>query len=119
MVDKWKGVIVAEGLLEPSLINGFEVFRARISKTELDVGDGKTSRWHIYHVYATETQICEMSTQIRPGWYAHFWKGDSLQVIFRDRKFRVQIHDKSTWKPPIEYGRSIGIPEKELDFPTD
>jgi hypothetical protein len=27
--------------------------------------------------------------------------------------------DKSAWKEAIEHGRAQGIPEDELDFPTD
>ncbi len=117
--DRLKGIVISEGLEEPSLISDFEVFKARISKKDLELGEGKRGRWHLYHVYATSSQIDSLIGQLRPGWYCHFWQGESLMVVFRGKKFRMMARDKSTWKEAIAYGRSVGIPEVELDFPTE
>jgi hypothetical protein len=120
MDSKWKGVIISESLEEPSLLNEFDVCKARISKQdELINDDGTRGRWHLYWVYATEKQIDSLSDQIKKGWYAHFWKGEKLIAVFRGKKFDLQANDKSTWKETVEYGKSIGIPEEQLDFPID
>jgi len=38
----WKGIIIAEGLEEPSVINEFDVYKARISKQDEFIdGPGK------------------------------------------------------------------------------
>jgi len=116
--DRWKGIIIAESLEEPSLISDFEVFRAKISEKDLDLGEGKQGRWHLYYVHPTSSEISAVSSQIKPGWYCHFWRGNNLVVVFRDKKFEMLADDKSTWRDAVEYGRSIGIPEKQLDFPT-
>jgi len=115
----WKGIIVSESLSEPSIISEFEVFKATISKKELDLGEGNKGRWHLYHVYATDSQLDALQTMIKRGWYAHFWRGKDLVVIFKGRRFEMRADDKSSWKDAIEYGLSVGIPEKELDFPTE
>jgi hypothetical protein len=117
--DRWRGVIISESLEEPSLIDEFEVFRATISKKDLDLGGGKQGRWHLYHVQATDSQINSLPGQIKPGWYCHFWRENDLVVVFPGRKFEMSAMDKSTWKDAVEYGRSIGIPDEELDFPTE
>ena len=119
MNSKWRGVVISEGLLEPSLVNDFEVYKARVSKEDLDLGEGKRGRWHLYHVYATESQIERLATQVRPGWYCHFWQGKNLMVVFPGKRFDLKTDDRSTWKEAVEYGKSFGIPENELDFPTD
>ena len=67
---------------------------------------------------ATEPQIESLLTRVRPGWYCHFWRGKSLTVVFPGKKFALKADDRSTWREAVEYGRSIGIPEGELDFPT-
>jgi hypothetical protein len=36
---KWKGIIIAEGLEEPSVVNEFGVYRARISKQDEPLDD--------------------------------------------------------------------------------
>jgi len=75
MTGRWKGVIISEGLEEPSLLNGFDVYRARISKNDQPIDDrGHKERWHLYWVRATDKQIEALSSQIKDGWYAHFWK---------------------------------------------
>jgi hypothetical protein len=116
LTEEWKGVIISESLKEPSLINHFKIFRARISKEDLVLGRGRRGRWHLYYVYATDTQINGLLNQIKSGWYCHFWQGNDLTVVFRGKKFNMLTNDKSTWRYAVEHGRSIGIPEKELDF---
>lgn len=49
----------------------------------------------------------------------HFWQEQDVIAVFKDRKFEFNYDDKSTWKPVIEYGLSLGIPKEELDFPID
>ena len=118
MRNKWQGVLISESLIEPSRINSFEVFKAAISRRDLGLGGGKKGRWHLYHVYATDSQVAKLMRQIKPGWYAHFWRGKALTVVFLGRRFLMDTDNKSTWRKAVEYGRSIGIPENELDFPT-
>ena len=101
------------------MINHFEVFKARISREDLDLGGGERGRWHLYYVHATSSQINSLPRRVKPGWYCHFWRRDDLLVVFRGMKFHMLISDKSTWKDAVEYGLSIGIPEKELDFDLD
>jgi hypothetical protein len=49
------------------------------------------------------------------GFYFHFYKGDDLIIIFKERIFRVKT-DMATWKEVIEYGKTLNIPAKQLDF---
>lgn len=95
MNDRWKGVIISESLEEPSTVDNFEVFKARISKKDLDLGEGKRGRWHLYYVYAREQQINGLLSQVKRGWYCHFWWRNYLVVVFRDKKFEMLANDKS------------------------
>src|SRR6266704_2190264 len=116
----WKGIIIAEGLEEPSVINEFDVYRARISKQDELIDDqGNKERWHLYWVRATDKQVETLTSRIRNGWYAHFWKGRKRLVVVRGKKGGLQAKEKSTWKEAVEYGKSVGIPEEQLDFPTN
>ncbi len=120
MNGKWKGIIISESLEEPSMLNEFDVYKARISKRdELIDDEGTRGRWHIYWVYATDKQIETLSNQIKKGWYAHFWKDQKLLAAFRNKKFEFRAKDKSTWREAVEYGKCLEIPEEQLDFPTE
>jgi hypothetical protein len=49
--------------------------------------------------------------------YAHFYSGHELIVVFREKTFHI-TSDKSTWTEAQAYGKSIGIIKKQLDFLT-
>ena len=108
---KYIGVVIAESLADQSIINGFEVFKIHISSDE--------DRWHMYWVKVNESDLTLIQKNfLDGGWYAHFANADSDEgvVVFRDKMFRMKKSDPSTWTGAIEFGRSIGIPEEQLDF---
>ncbi len=81
--------------------------------------DGHFGRWHIYHVMCSKTEIDKLQPHILNSWYAHFWEGNKIIVVYNDRQFEIMKDDRSTWKEAIEHGGAQGIAEDELDFPTD
>jgi len=119
-VRDWKGAIIAEGLNDPAVINKFCVYEARISRDGLPVDyKGNVGRWHIYKVRCSREEIDALKPFIINGWYAHFWKRDKIVVVYGDKLFELKRYDKKTWKDALEHGKAQGIPEKELDFPTE
>jgi hypothetical protein len=48
-------------------------------------------------------------------YYAHFYRGTELIVVFRNRVFRVNT-DRGTWQEAIAYGKALGIAGRQLDF---
>jgi len=116
----WKGGIIAEGLSDPMIINKFSIYGASISKEGMPIDyKGNVGRWHSYDVKCSKKEIDTLQRYIMPGWYAHFWKGNKIIVVFNDKQFQLDKNKKSTWKEAIEHGKKQGIPENELDFPTE
>jgi hypothetical protein len=116
----FKGVIIAEGLDDPTVINKFVIYKAIITKDGVPIDyEGHLGRWHIYHVMSSKEEIDKLQTHILKGWYTHFWKDDKIIVVYNDKQFEILKDDKSTWEKAIEHGRLQGIPENEFDFPTD
>lgn len=76
-------------------------------------------RWHLYWIQADEEVISAVQREAKRGWYAHFWKGDRLLVVYEDATFDVSRSDRSSWLPAIEHGEHQGIPRDELDFVTE
>lgn len=75
------------------------------------------SRWHIYWISCGPADIDRIRAELKPWrWYAHFWRGGDMIVIYHDARFRVDRVDRSTWTPAIEHGRGKGIPDEQLDF---
>ena len=115
----FKGIIIAESLIDPTVINSFTVFGAEITRADKAIDyEGNIGRWHLYSVMCSREEINELQPHILHGWYAHFWKGDKIIVVYNDMQFEVDKNDKKTWKEAIEHGRNQGIPANELDFVT-
>jgi hypothetical protein len=117
---RWKGVIIAESLRDPTILNQLSVYRAMISNDELEIDDqGTRGRWHLYWVVVSDDQIDTVQGQLRAGWYAHFWEDDRLLVVFPEARFEMSRTDQATWQAAIAHGLAHGIPADELDFLTD
>jgi hypothetical protein len=116
----WRGVVVAEALRDPALINDLRVSRVLITGEGQPLDDdGAVGRWHIYWVDVTDEEITRVQAATGHGWYAHFWQGDRLLVTYADARFELSRHDQSTWQPAIDHGLGQGIRREWLDFPTD
>ena len=119
MTRNWKGAIIAEGLSDPTVINNLSVYKAHITKDNMEIDyEGNIGRWHIYHVKCSREEIDALQPYIIRGWYAHFWAQDDIIVVYNDRQFEVK-KDRSTWKEAVDHGKAQGILENQLGFPTD
>ena len=50
------------------------------------------------------------------GWYADFTVGDDHVVVFAGRVFRYAKGDQAGRAAAVEYGRSAGVPDHQLDW---
>ncbi len=108
----YKGTIVEESLADNRVLNDLVVTKFRISKDE-----NPADRWHLYTVKVTMDDIQKVSQYIKPGkWYMHFWNGDNVIAVFKDKVFEFKYSQKETWRDAFDYGRSLGIPEEQLSF---
>ena len=76
----------------------------------------------LHDVLVSEEQIKSLGKYFNDGpWYMHFWipRQDSAIVVFKDKIFEINLSDKFTWGKAVSYGKSINIPEEQLDFLTD
>lgn len=112
------GCVIGESLRDPTLINRLQVCKAWISPDEvLSDEHGTMSRWHIYWISCGTVDVDRIQRELKPWrWYAHFWRGNEMIVIYSDARLEMNRADRSTWVPAIEHGRSKGVPDEQLDF---
>jgi hypothetical protein len=110
-MDKWKGCIVEESLNDNRVLNNIEIIKVIITQEEKP-----EKRWHIYNSLLSEEEIKKIHSHLKQSWYMHFWKDNKMMVLFKGKRFILDIKDKNTWKEAIGYGLSIGIPKEQLDF---
>lgn len=103
-----KGTIVENSLADKSILKSLKVEHT-----------WKSSNWTLHSVLIKPEQLSELAHSLADGpWYTHFWElgKDSIHVVFKDRQFEIDARDKSTWDQAIAYGKTLGIPEEQLDF---
>lgn len=104
----YKGTIVENSLADKNILQ-----EIKITKT------WQSSDWILHDVLVNEDQIPTLSQNLDNGpWYIHVWKPgtDDVKVIFKNKIFDIKHSNKSTWKDAVAYGKSVGIPEEQLDF---
>jgi hypothetical protein len=105
----YKGKIVLESLEDKNLVNKMQILGTEIA------GD-----WTIYTILISKSEIENLASYIKQGpWYAHFWHGNEVLAVFRDKIFKFFHNQERSWRETIGYGISIGIPKKKLDFPIE
>ncbi len=110
-----RGTVVEESLVDNRFLNELDILSVRISSAEKP-----EDRWHLYQVRMTIEQIEHLAKQLKPEkWYAHFWDDENIYVVFPGKTFLMSRDDKSTWTDAVSYGKSIDIPEEQLDFLID
>lgn len=110
-MQNYIGTIVAESLIDKSVLDGLKITRSEVSHT---LG------WHLFTVDVSAQEIQKLSQNIESNkWYMHFWKDRNVIAVFKDKTFEFNYDDKESWKPAIEHGLSIGIPKEQLDFPIE
>lgn len=114
MQKDYIGIIIKESLTDANVLDTLQVVS---NHTETDQ-DNPDDTWHLYNVMVTKDEISNLQTYLERigGWYMHFWKGEKVIVVFRDKLFEIDYDDKSTWKEAIDYGLSVGVPKEQIDF---
>ena len=108
---RYKGCIIEESLTDNRVLNNIKTFKIRITSE-----DNPQKRWHIYDSIVSETQINYIHKYLKQGWYMHFWDKNKMIVLFKDKKFILDVNKADAWKNAIDYGLSIGIKKEQLDF---
>jgi hypothetical protein len=107
----YKGTIIENSLSDKSILT-----KVKIEKTY------QSDDWILHDIFLDAEQIPQLSKYIADGpWYIHLWEHgkDDVKIVFKEKIFEIKFSDKTTWGEAITYGKSIGIPEEQLDFVID
>ena len=110
----YTGLVIGESLTDELILNMVHIRAMKITPEQ-----NPSDRSHIYKVGASEDDIAKISSILKTGYYAHFWKGsngDEMLVVFKDKIFQIDHNDKTTWRDATQYGLVHGIPADKLDF---
>ena len=109
-MKNYHGIIVDISQQDKSIFDKLKILGSKKS----------SSGWILYKIEVSPEEINKIIEQLQQNmvvepFYCHFYRDNELVVVFKERVFRV-TSDKYTWDEAVEYGKSLGIPEEQLDF---
>src|SRR3989344_934830 len=112
IIHMYHGIVLDLEFKDPTFPEKFKVFAKRKSTT---------NDWILYGVEIPDKEISQSISKIQENmrddepYYAHFYSDNEMLVVFKNKIFKVKPHN-STWRPIINHGRSLNIPEEQLGF---
>jgi hypothetical protein len=120
-----KGTLLAESLRVGAELHIAGLRLTRLSRRDVSasVSADQPSVWTFLNFEADEDAADALAQALARclladgGWYADFTVGDEEHVVvFADRIFRYRRGDLAGRAEAVEYGRTVGVPEHQLDW---
>ncbi|GAA5135278.1 hypothetical protein GCM10023320_64500 [Pseudonocardia adelaidensis] len=116
--------ILAESLRPGAVLEVPDLRVARMWREDVSAsaGPGQPPVWTLLDVEAPDERAGELADALAAaisaegGWYADFRVGGDHVVVFAGRSFRYRRGDEPARAHVVGYGRSVGVPEHQLDW---
>lgn len=120
----YQGVIIAESLEDSSVLDHIKIISTEVEPIE----DGHQTPWlkqwtlHTVEISADQAEATAqaisqaLDREHGGSWYADFKNDQNHYIVFRGKVFQVDRTKPEQYKTVKEYGRTLGIPEAQLDF---
>lgn len=118
------GTLIAESLRVGAVLDDLGLTVRKISRADVgDVDAGQPLTWTFFEFEAADEdapRLAEaLSESLDPsvGWYCDFRTAAETFVVFGGRVFRYPRGDRAARSEAEAYGRSVGVPDSQLDWP--
>jgi hypothetical protein len=118
------GTLVAESLRVGAELDGIGLVTRKISRVAVrDPAAGQPAAWTFIEFEAADSDAGRLSTALaavldEPGWYVDFRSPAETFVVYSGRVFRYPRGDSSGRAEATAWGRTRGIPDRQLDWPA-
>jgi len=107
----YHAVVIEESLGNKEVLKDFKILETKIGE------DWKLDILEIPDVDDAIAKIQPAMVKDQPYYFHIFDEGKTLVIVFRQKVFRVDPNDISTWSEVAEYGsKELNIPIDQLDF---
>jgi hypothetical protein len=116
--------IIAESLRPGAVLEVPDMRVVRVWREDVaaSTGPGQPPIWTLFDIEAPDDRAGELADSLAAallaegGWYADFEVGADHVVVFAGRSFRYRQGDGPARAHVVAYGRSVGVPEHQLDW---
>lgn len=118
----YKGVIIEESLVDKSVLEGLRIIETEVEQVTEGFRTPWLKQWALRTIEIPDDQIDDIAHKIAAAidpdhtssWFADFMNDERHYVIFRDKVFVINRAQTAEYAAAVEYGKSIGIPEHQL-----
>jgi hypothetical protein len=120
-----QGTIILESLRDDASLTGFpfvvrEVGRGRPRLSPQQVAAGLPTVWSAIDFDLEDGRGGDLASALEgvlaAGWYANFSSDAETFIVYRGRTFRYPRGDRQRRAEAQDYGRTLGIPDHQLDW---
>ena len=119
-----EGTLIAESMRVGAELDAVRLATRKIRRVAAgDASAGQPELWTLIEFEAEESDaealagaLAEVLNQ-QGGWYTDFCTPDETFVVYSGRVFRYPRGDSSGRAEAAAHGRSLGVPEHQLDWP--
>jgi hypothetical protein len=118
------GTLIAESLQVGAELGGVRLVVRKVRRADQgDTGVGQPEVWTLIEFEADEADAGALAAAFSEvldqpgGWYVDFRTPAETFVVYSRRIFRYPRADASGRAEAAAYGRAVGVPEEQLDWP--
>jgi hypothetical protein len=117
------GTLIAESIRPGATLTGVDLRVHKITRADLgSVETGQPRRWTLLEFEAADDDADVLTQQLQDGldsgsWFCDFRSESETFVVYADRAFRYPRGDRAGRALAANYGRTVGIPDHQLDWP--
>jgi len=118
------GALIGESLRVGASLEGVPIVVDKVVRADCgDVAVGQPLTWTFIEFQVAVEEVDAWAVKLsavldeRQGWYCDFRSPDETFVVFAGRVFRYPRGEVSGRSRAADYGRSVGVPEAQLDWP--
>lgn len=121
------GTIIEESLTDLSVLSQVKILSTKVESVAEAHHTPWLKKWTLHKVEIDENMAREVAQKIglyldyshKSAWYADFKNESQHFIIFKDKIFLLKQGDRQGYKQARDYGLSLGIPERQVDFPQN
>lgn len=124
MQHPFRGTIIEESLEDPSILKELKILSTRVVMVTEKHKTPWLKQWTLHKVEIPEDKVGEYAKRLSKvldkshagSWYCDFQNIELHYIVFRDKVFLAHKSNLDEYRPAMDYGKQLGIPEYQLDF---
>ncbi|MFF1817613.1 hypothetical protein ACFVWG_09980 [Kribbella sp. NPDC058245] len=118
----YRGTLILESLKVGSSLSGSPLVVRKLTRLEVaNASPDQPPVWSLLEFEVDDQQAAALAAELQealdqPGWYADFHNDHEIFVVFPQRIFRYSRGDQVARAEAQAHGRSLAIPEPQLDW---